>query len=322
MNLLDIYFIGRRYIFGYRRLSVYVVFKYKKMDVCTSHRAQIMIINIDGIEFGYSSESVLKDVTAKIEGPKFVSILGPNGVGKSTLIHCINKILSPRKGTVMIDDKDVKGITIKEMSKIVGYVPYSSNDTFPLTVVDTVLMGRHPHSHRGSLDEDLDIVYETLEMLDIAHLAMRSFNELSAGQHQKVMLARGLAQQPEVLLLDEPTSNLDVHHQLEVSKLLKRLSVEKQILVIMICHDINIAAKYSDEIILMYDGSIYDVGTPEEVITEDNLRKVYSVESAVINDLGSPHVILRDSIKDSKAKEESLEDKTINTVPDGEIVQD
>ncbi len=223
----------------------------------------MMIVNINGVEFGYSSETVLNDVTVTIEGPTFVSILGPNGVGKSTLIHCINKILTPRQGTVMIDGKDVDEINIKEMSKIVGYVPYSANDTFPLSVVDTVLMGRHPHSYRGSLDNDLDIVYNTLEMLGIRDLAMRSFNELSAGQHQKVMLARGLAQQPKILLLDEPTSNLDVHHQLEVSKLLKRLSTEKEILVIMICHDINIAAKYSDEIILMHKGSIFAVGSPK-----------------------------------------------------------
>lgn len=278
-----------------------------------------MIIDINGIEFGYSSESVLKNVTVKIEGPKFVSILGPNGVGKSTLIHCINKILSAREGTVMIDGKDVKEITIKEMSKIVGYVPYSSNDTFPLTVVDTVLMGRHPHSHRGSLDEDLDIVYETLELLEIQDLAMRSFNELSAGQHQKVMLARGLAQQPQILLLDEPTSNLDVRHQIDVAKLLKDLSVQKQILVIMICHDINIAAKYSDEIILMHEGTIFDVGTPKEVITEENLRTVYNVTSNVIDDEGSPHVILKDSIKEPKV-EVSASEGSISKVPDNESV--
>ncbi len=259
-----------------------------------------MIINIDGIEFGYSSTPVLKDVTAVLKGPKFISILGPNGVGKSTLIHCINKILTPDTGTVMIDGRDVKEITIKEMAKMVGYVPYSANDTFPLTVVDTVLMGRHPHSHRGSLDSDLDIVYDTLEMLGILDLAMRSFNELSAGQHQKVMLARGLAQEPKILLLDEPTSNLDVRHQLEVAKMLKRLSREKDILVIMICHDINIAAKYSDEIILMHGGSVFDVGTPNEVITSENLRIVYGVDSKVIDDDGAPHVILKDSISEKE----------------------
>ncbi|MBR2255621.1 MAG: ABC transporter ATP-binding protein [Candidatus Methanomethylophilaceae archaeon] len=262
-----------------------------------------MIINIEGLEFGYSSVPILKDVTVTMRGPRFISILGPNGVGKSTLIHCINKILSPTVGTVIIDDRNVKDISIKEMAKMVGYVPYSANDTFPLTVVDTVLMGRHPHSHRGTLDSDLDIVYETLDMLGILDLAMRSFNELSAGQHQKVMLARGLAQEPKVLLLDEPTSNLDVRHQLEVAKMLKRLSRVKEILVIMICHDINIAAKYSDEIILLHGGTVFDVGTPKEVITRQNLEVVYGVDAKVIDDEGVPHVILRDSIQEKKQLE-------------------
>lgn len=262
-----------------------------------------MKIDIQGVQFAYSSTPVLKDITVKMDGSKFISILGPNGVGKSTLIHCINKILEPTGGTVLIDDRNVKEITIKEMAKMVGYVPYSANDTFPLTVVDTVLMGRHPHSHRGTLDSDLDIVYETLDMLGILNLAMRSFNELSAGQHQKVMLARGLAQEPNILLLDEPTSNLDVRHQLDVAKMLKKLSRDKNILVIMICHDINIAAKYSDEIILLSGGTVYDVGTPKEVITEKNLEEVYGVKSVIIDDDGSPHVILKDSISEQKNEE-------------------
>lgn len=264
-----------------------------------------MQIKIENLEFGYSSTPVLKDITLDLTGPKFVSIMGPNGVGKSTLIHCINKILTPTSGTVFLDGKDVKEITIKELAKNVGYVPYSANDTFPLTVVDTVLMGRHPHSKWNSLDNDLDIVYDTLKMLGISHLAMRNFNELSAGQHQKVMLARGLVQEPKVLLLDEPTSNLDVRHQLDVTKMLKKLSVEKEILIIIISHDINIAAKYSDEVIMMHQGNIFAVGTPSEVITEENLKTVYGVMAHIVDDDGRPHVILKDAIPMEYSDEET-----------------
>lgn len=256
----------------------------------------ILKINIEGLEFSYSSTPVLRDITLNLDGPKFVSILGPNGVGKSTFIHCINKILTPTGGSVFIDDLDVKEIPIKEIAKNIGYVPYSSNDTFSLTVVDTVLMGRHPHSKWNSMKEDLAKVYDTLKLLGISKLAMRRFNELSAGQHQKVMLARGLVQEPKILLLDEPTSNLDVRHQLDVTKILKRMSEEKQILIIMISHDINIAAKFSDEIIMMHEGSVYAVGKPEDVITSDNLRVVYGVESDVIDDEGRPHIILKDAV--------------------------
>jgi iron complex transport system ATP-binding protein len=272
-------------------------------------------LNIEGLEFSYASVPVLKDITLDISDNELISILGPNGVGKSTLIHCLNKILQPTGGTVFIDEKDVKDIHIKELAKVMGYVPCASKDAFPMTVVDTVLMGRHPHSKWGSLNEDLEHVYRTLKLLGIEELAMRPFNELSAGQHQRVMLARGIVQEPKILLLDEPTSNLDIKHQIEVTRILRDISRSKNILVIMISHDINIASKYSDKMILMHDGTIFSVGKPNEVITENNLKTVYDVSAKVILDDDRPHVILKDSGTDTCLVPESDDSISLSRAP-------
>ena len=256
-----------------------------------------MKIQIDDVSFSYKGcddTPVLKEISALIRGPQVVSILGPNGVGKSTLIHCINKILEPTGGKVFLDDVETTEYSLKDMAKRISYVPYSSSDTFPLTVVDTVLLGRHPHAGWNTTDEDLRKVYEVLERLEISDLAMRFFNELSAGQHQKVMLARGLVQEPDVILLDEPTSNLDIRHQLGISRMLRELSRTDGILVIMISHDLNIAASYSDNIILMHEGRIFAAGSPKDVLTEENIRTVYGVESKIIDDEGRPYIVVRD----------------------------
>lgn len=257
-----------------------------------------MRIDVEGVSFSYGSTPVLDDIVLQIEGAQVVSVLGPNGVGKSTLINCMNKILSPTKGTVLLDDKDVSEYSLKDVAKRIGYVPYSSSDTFPLTVVDTVLMGRHPHAGWRTTDEDLEAVYQVLELLGIQDLAMRYFNELSAGQHQRVMLARGLVQQPEILLLDEPTSNLDIKHQLGISRTLREISHTQGLLVIMISHDLNIAARYSDNIILMSEGKVFAVGSPRDVLTVDNIRTVYGVESRIIDDEGKPYIVLEDAQND------------------------
>lgn len=290
-----------------------------------------MEIVINGIKFAYGSvdDAVLNGITLDICGPQVVSILGPNGVGKSTLIHCINKILSPTVGTIFYDGKDVSEYTLKDMAKHIGYVPYSSSDTFPLTVVDTVLLGRHPHAKWRTTDEDLEIVYDTLEKLGIQDLAMRYFNELSAGQHQKVMLARGLVQRPEVLLLDEPTSNLDIKHQLGISRTLRQLSHSENLLVIMISHDLNIAARYSDNVILMHEGRIFAVGTPSEVLTVENIRHVYGVESRILDDGGSPYIMLLDEsceccdpLPDGALCTTDLSQYTVSTTTRGSKVSD
>ncbi len=253
-----------------------------------------MKLEVNGLSFSYGTKPVLKDISFTYEGPQLVAILGPNGVGKSTLIHCIDRILKPSDGTVMVNGRNCSEYQMKELAKTIGYVPYASSDTFPMTVVDAVLLGRHPHSNWKSTRADVKIVYEMLDRMGITDLAKCQFNELSAGQHQKAMLARGLVQEPQILLLDEPTANLDVRHQLGVTKLLHELSHERNMLIIMICHDLNIAAKYADSILMMKDGTVYATGSAEEVITKENIETVYEVRCSVIEDEGRPHVILQD----------------------------
>ncbi len=260
-----------------------------------------MKIDLRELEFGYDRENpVLKDISYTFDKPEFVCIMGPNGVGKSTLIHCINKILKPTGGAVLVNDKDVTEMKLKELAANMGYVPNATEDSFPLTVVDTIMVGLQNDYKFGTSDEDLRKVYDVLEMMSIEHLAMRNFDELSAGQHQKVMLARGLVRSPEVVLLDEPTSNLDIKHQIEVTKVLSRLPKEKGMMIIMISHDINITAKYADKIIMMHDGKIFAVGTAEEVLTKENLKTVYGVDADIVIHNGRPHVILNDTVDSGK----------------------
>lgn len=252
---------------------------------------------MDKLEYGYDPKyPVLKGIDLRLDKPEFVCIMGPNGVGKSTLIHCINKILKPTGGSVLLDGRDVSEMKLKEVAEHLGYVPATSEDLFPLTVVDTVMVGLQNDFRFGTTKDDLARVYDVLRLMKIEHLAMRNFNELSAGQHQKVVLARGLVRTPPAVLLDEPTSNLDIKHQIEVVKVLSRLPRERGMLVVMISHDINITAKFADRIVMIHDGEIFADGDPSDVLTKENIRTVYGVDADIIQVNGRPHVILNDSI--------------------------
>lgn len=259
-------------------------------------------LRFENVYFNYSDEAhVLHGINLSLTEPGLVCIIGPNGIGKSTLVKCINKLLKPTEGQVLVDEKPISDYKLKEIARLIGFVPAGSSDSFAVSVVDTVMMGRHPYQKIGSTKEDMHVVYEVLKDLNITHLALRSFNELSAGQHQKVMLARGLAQEPEILILDEPTSNLDVRHQVQVAELLKDLAVRKKMIILMISHDINIAAKYSDKLIVMSTpGIIYKIGTPQDVISEDMMRYVYGMHCTVVDDEGHPHVILGKTLSDEE----------------------
>lgn len=192
-----------------------------------------------------------------------------------------------------MDGTDVQSLKLIELAGNMAFVPVTTDSAFSLSVIDTVMMGRHPHSKPGSYNQDLKICYEALKMVDMAEFAMKNAGALSAGQLQRVAMAKGIAQAPKILILDEPTANLDIRHQILTTELLAKISKEKGMITLMIGHDLNIASKYADKMIVMPKPRIiHSVGTPSEVTPEKTMEEVYGVKSSVIEYKGRPHVIL------------------------------
>ena len=250
-----------------------------------------MRLKVNKIEFAYNSTPVLDNVSMEMDRSEILGIVGPNGTGKSTLIRCIDLILKPKQGSILLDEHDITKMNRMEIAKKIGYVPQSSARVFPASVIDTVLMGRRPHLGWKNSEEDMDKVLEILELLGIVEFAMRDFNEISGGQQQKVLIARALAQEADVLLLDEPTSNLDIRHQLEVMEILKNVVRETGISAIMAIHDLNLASRYTDRILMMNGGKIFAAGDPASVLTVGNIKRAYGVEVLVKSEGGRPYII-------------------------------
>ena len=249
-------------------------------------------ITAECISYSYGEETVFSDVSLKFEKPELVCILGPNGVGKTTLVKCFTKILKVADGKVMVNGLDIKDYGLLDLAKIMAFVPNSSSSVFSMTVSEAVMMGRHPHAGWVTSDRDMDVVDQMMHTLELQDFAERDIRELSAGQFQRVAIARGLVQEPKILIMDEPTSNLDVRNQMDVMKFLKDYAKKTETMVLMVSHDLNITASFADRIILMAEGGVYADGTAYDVLTGDNIRDVYKVESKIIDDDGRPHVIL------------------------------
>jgi len=256
------------------------------------------MINIRNIEFAYNVAPVLQDVSCDIETGDFVALVGPNGSGKSTLIKCINGILKIQKGEILIDGLATKTYSPNAMARKVAYVPQSENRQISATVFDTVLMGRKPYIAWKPVENDLNITAEILDLLDIDHLSMKRTNELSGGQQQIVMIARALAQEPEILLLDEPTANLDIRHQLEVLEVLKSLAAKNMTIIIAI-HDINMAARYANNIMMLKSGKVFSYGV-NSAITAESIEQLYDIKAEIITIDGIPHIIPKISGKQRK----------------------
>ena len=250
----------------------------------------MVTLQIENLSFRYKSHQVFEDVSLSSSGGEILSLVGPNGAGNTTLLKCINRLLKPSGGTVKVNGVDVHELPRKELAKKVAYVPQAELVKFPISVFDAVLLGRRPHLEWRETQKDLDLVFDVLCRLEIDDLATKNLDQMSGGERQKVMLAKAIVQEPEVMLLDEPTTFLDMGYQLKIMQIVRDLVSEKKITAIMTTHDINYALQYSNSIAILKDGRIMAHGAPE-IVDSDLIREVYGVDAAIHHFEGRPFLI-------------------------------
>jgi len=248
-----------------------------------------MRLKIDRVQFYYEARKVLDEISFEAGEGEFIGLIGPNGSGKTTLLKIIDGILKPKLGSVYLDCKRISELDPKELARELAMVPQTADLNFDLKVFDVVMMGRYPYLGKLSLEREVDEekVRFWMRLTNTLHLAERSIKEVSGGERQRVLIARALAQEPRILLLDEPTSNLDVCYQIEIMNLLKELVEKLGLTIICAIHDLNLAARYSDKIILVNGGRIKGIGRPIEVLTKENLRDVFKIEAKIEYDQDS-----------------------------------
>ncbi len=246
-----------------------------------------MRIAAENISQGYGSLEVLKDVDFVADSGEVIALLGPNGSGKSTLIRTLCNLLPPASGRVTVDGVDISVLDPTERAKMIGYVPQNVQYSPFTTVLDTVLVGRRPYMQWSYTREDLEIAAKALETMHIMDLRDRYINELSGGQRQRVFIARSLTQAPRFFLFDEPTSSLDLRYQLMTMMIMRNVVHKEGCGMIVAMHDLNLALRYADKVMLLKDRGLYAFGRPEDVLTTETIQDIYGVDSYIVkNDRG------------------------------------
>ena len=272
----------------------------------------MLLIKLNSVHFSYNrnrpnSGFSLNNINIGIEKGEFVTILGPNGSGKSTLLKIMSGLLLPKSGSIYLKNNAYSNYTHKELARIIAFVPQTTISIFPFSVYEIVMMGRTPYLNFTGYEktEDRKIVDEALEVVGISHLKYKGINEVSGGEAQRAFIARALAQKPEIILLDEPNAHLDIKHQISIFNLLKRLNEDKKLTVVSVSHDLNLAGNYGKRTILMNRGEIFKDSDKFDVLTEENIKKIFDVQSRINIDkkMNFINVVILPHVQDSDHKE-------------------
>ena len=241
-----------------------------------------MTLSVENLSFHYPDIPVLRNISFDLPSGDFLSLLGPNGSGKSTLLRLLDRILLPQSGTITLDGHPLNEFSRRELAKRIAYVPQDTLWVFPYTVLEVVLMGRSPYVGRFGFEneQDLEIARETMHLTDIDHLADKLITGISGGERQRVLIARALSQQPQILLLDEPNAHLDISHQIEIFQILREQNELRNLTIVSVSHDLNLAAAFSKRTLLlagtaMGGASIFAIGQPKDVLTRENIEQIY-----------------------------------------------
>ena len=251
-------------------------------------------LSVAQLSFSYSNHPVLRDINFSVNKGEYVSIIGPNGSGKSTLLKCLNRIVSVDSSAVKILGRELSSFTQKELAKVIGYVPQHQGEIMSFTVDEFVMMGRYPYldPFKTYSREDRKIVDDILALTNLGPLKNRYVHQLSGGERQKVFIASSLAQQPKILLLDEPTIHLDPHHNIEIQKLISQICCEYQMTILHVTHDLTHIERWSQKLIALQGGEIVFCGMPAEILTLENLERVFQTPFQFFSDLESRQKII------------------------------
>ncbi len=248
-----------------------------------------MILDVQKLRFAYNGKAIIDGIDFQVQPGQLLAILGPNGVGKTTLLKCINTIHRPKGGTILVEERSVLQMSPADIATRIGYVAQKS-ETARLTVFDAILMGRKPHIRWRPSQRDLEIVDSAIRHLHLGDKTLRGIDQLSGGELQKVCIARALVQEPRLLLLDEPTSALDLKNQVEIMRLLRHVVDEHGIGAVMTMHDLNKAMRYADTLLMLKDGHVHSYG-PTSRVTAEMIEAVYGLAVEIHHINGYPMVI-------------------------------